>query len=307
MEAIFSRACRLLRLKRQDGRRDTLYPAGPDTAVLVDAPSDGEDLDLTPCRHTAAPGFQIMSDLHLEKGMRYNDFVIPPRAPYLVLAGDIGCFRHKTEYLSFLCRQCEAFEHVFLVPGNHEFYHISRAEGLAVTGRLHSQIPHGRVTLMDKQRVDLDEHDTVLLGCTLHSHIPDDYTALTNDFQMIEGWRVADHNREHQEDLAWLEQELALIHATRPQSRVIVITHYAPVFDGASHSKHQDSPLRSCFCSDALRVLVERRPAAMRQVSHWVFGHTHYNARFRTARVELASNTPNDEACRRKFDIVATI
>lgn len=248
-----------------------------------------------------------MSDLHLEKGMRYNDFHIPPVAPYLILAGDIGCFRHQQEYLGFLRRQCEVFEHVFLIPGNHEFYRISRAEGLAIAKKMQSQLPAGRFTVMHRQRVDLDVHDTVLLGCTLHSHVPADYTALTNDFQLIQDWRVADHNSEHQADLAWLEQTLAEVHTSRSQSRIIVVTHYAPILEGASHPKHEESPLRFCFCSDALRTLRHSQPAAMRQVSHWVFGHTHYNTRFMLDGVEIVSNTPNDEACRRKFDFEATI
>ncbi|EFW18683.1 conserved hypothetical protein [Coccidioides posadasii str. Silveira] len=35
-----------------------------------------------------------MSDLHLEVGQHYKTFIIPRAAPYLVLAGDIGCLRN---------------------------------------------------------------------------------------------------------------------------------------------------------------------------------------------------------------------
>lgn len=87
--------------------------------------------DHKPLRHAVGPGFQVMSDLHLEGGTAesansYEQFKIPPKALYLILAGDIGYFKHKDRYLAFLRRQCECFVRVFLIPGNHEFYGMSR-------------------------------------------------------------------------------------------------------------------------------------------------------------------------------------
>ncbi|KAI9754208.1 MAG: hypothetical protein M4579_004805 [Chaenotheca gracillima] len=71
-----------------------------------------------------------MSDLHLEVGLQYGSFHIPYKAPYLVLAGDIGRLVDYEAYLGFLRRQCGQFVRVFLVLGNHEFFGMSRAEGL---------------------------------------------------------------------------------------------------------------------------------------------------------------------------------
>lgn len=78
--------------------------------------------------------------MHLEGGTAesansYEQFKIPPKAPYLILAGDIGYFKHKDRYLAFLRRQCECFVRVFLIPGNHEFYGMSRVDGLKVAIR----------------------------------------------------------------------------------------------------------------------------------------------------------------------------
>lgn len=69
--------------------------------------------------------FQIMSDLHLELGQQYNSFYIPPSAPYLVLAGDIGRLVDHHLFLSFLRAQCERFVQVFMALGNHEFYGVT--------------------------------------------------------------------------------------------------------------------------------------------------------------------------------------
>ena len=62
----------------------------------------------------------LMSDLHLE----YTDdnfLKFPVVAPILMLAGDIG--RPDIPSLQkFLLDQCQRFEHIFYVAGNHCFY-----------------------------------------------------------------------------------------------------------------------------------------------------------------------------------------
>ncbi|EEQ33660.1 ser/Thr protein phosphatase [Microsporum canis CBS 113480] len=58
--------------------------------------------------------FQYISDLHLEDGQLYETFVVPRTAPYLILAGDIGCLRNYKEYVTFLAAQCAQFGHVFI-------------------------------------------------------------------------------------------------------------------------------------------------------------------------------------------------
>src|SRR5947208_562344 len=89
-------------------------------------------------RHSARRSvrLQVMSDLHLEAERSYSNFDIPHSAPYLILAGDIGCLLEYKNYLGFLSHQCTRFEHVYLVLGNHEFYGRSREEGLKAAALL---------------------------------------------------------------------------------------------------------------------------------------------------------------------------
>jgi len=63
--------------------------------------------------------FQYVSDLHLE--FRKKVLRIPPVAPFLLLAGDIG-YPCRSLYREFLRYAAHDFEKVFLVAGNHEFY-----------------------------------------------------------------------------------------------------------------------------------------------------------------------------------------
>lgn len=246
-----------------------------------------------------------MSDLHLEwRG--YEDFKIPRKAPNLLLVGDIGRLNDYTPFLSFLRRQCETFDRVMLVPGNHEFYGSSREEGLSVGLEFERELG-SRFTLMDKRRVVLDYGKTVVLGCTLHSHIPEDYTRLTKDFQRIRDWTVKHHNDEHATDLNWLKDSLA--EESTYGNCVIVATHYAPSFRKTVRPEQEGNDLSRCFCSDTLSKL--KNWAGANLISEWVFGHTHYNTRFKWDNLTVISNQPpgpmDKECSGRSFDVNCVI
>jgi hypothetical protein len=115
---------------------------------------------------------------------------------------------------------------------------------------------------------------------------------------------VKDHNEEHSIDLVWLQESLVEAETSTPQSRVIVATHYAPAFEKIVHPKREHKNLSHCFCSDALGKL--RGCRGMNRVSHWVFGHTHYNTRFKHDDISVVSNQPSgpisDECSGRPFN-----
>lgn len=260
--------------------------------------------------------FQIMSDLHLEFSSgdsdQYLQFEIPPKAPYLILAGDIGLLAMQyTSYLSFLRRQTENFEHVFLVLGNHEFYRAPRAEGLIAAEKMEEEL-QGRLTVLNRKRVDLPDGVTVL-GVTLHSMILEDnkeYIArLMNDFYLIKDWTVEDHIREHGLDMEWLKKELAAIdaeEATGVDKRVVIVTHHAPSFTGTSAPEHKNSLLGSAFCTEVLST-VEKRWRGAEMVRLWVFGHTHFCTDFSTrGGIRVVANQkgyPNEKGLLGNFDV----
>ncbi|KAF2773557.1 hypothetical protein EJ03DRAFT_246470, partial [Teratosphaeria nubilosa] len=234
------------------------------------------------------PKFQFMSDIHLER-TAYASFHITNKAPYLILTGDIGRFANHSALLAFLEEQCQKFEKVLYVPGNHEFYGTSRSEGLRVAGQIETQL-EGRLTVMHRTRVDFatENGNVVVLGCTLHSHIPDDTQGLTNDFARISDWTVANHNAEHDLDVCWLKDSLDEIHSSDPNARVIIATHYAPEFEKTNHPRLRDSMAKYCFSSDTLDAVQSWK--GIGQVSHWTFGHTHYNAWFQVGGMVVVSN-----------------
>jgi predicted phosphodiesterase len=234
-----------------------------------------------------------MSDLHLER-VKYN-FTITKAAPILLLAGDIGRFSDRDPYRNFLIAQCSQFDHVLLVAGNHEFYGCSRAVGLQTAQDFVADpAMNGRLVFLDRTRFDIPGAEVTLLGCTLHSHIAPDYTKLTNDFARIRDWKVADHNAEHRRDMAWLRASVEDV--ARAQRRIIIVTHYAPAFERTCHPRNEGNAVSQCFSSDALRQMREWPGAD--HVSHWVFGHTHWNSKFRAGGgLVVASNQLcNDES-----------
>lgn len=237
---------------------------------------------------------QVMSDLHLEVGQQYGKFGIVPRASRLVLAGDIGRLADYQPFRDFLSSVCQKFEQVFLVSGNHEFFGVSREEGLQLADRLQSD-PElaGKLVVMNWKRVDL-EHVTIL-GCTLHSHVPPEAEEVVrtkvNDFRRIVGWTVANHSEEHATDVKWLENEIALIRQNDSGSgqkrTIMVVSHHAPLIRGASKPSDEVNPWSSAF---ATGLIGNKERSRLDDVQWWVFGHTHHCSELVCGQVELVSN-----------------
>ncbi|KAI9813203.1 MAG: hypothetical protein M1832_006375 [Thelocarpon impressellum] len=236
-----------------------------------------------------------MSDLHLELGQQYHKFDIPPRAPYLILAGDIGRLADYTPLRDFLFARCEQFTHVFLVLGNHEFFGVSRPEGLRLAEKLENE-PRlkQKLSILNRRRVDLQgDAPVTILGCTLQSHVPLEAQAVVeqkvNDFRRIVDWKVADHVAEHKMDSGWLRDEITAIRNGEHGSkrRIVVVTHHAPSTRGTSKPSDEDSPWASAFGTDLLGT---DQGSCLDDVQWWISGHTHYSTEFSIGTVKLVSN-----------------
>ncbi|KAK5702126.1 hypothetical protein LTR97_004946 [Elasticomyces elasticus] len=218
---------------------------------------------------TSRMSLQYMSDLHLER--IHYEHTVTPAGPVLILAGDIGRFCDYDKYRDFLTNVCNAYELVLLVAGNHEFYGSSREEGLEAAERLVCEPSmQGKLRFLNRGRVDIPESNVTVLGCTLQSHISLDYTALTNDFERIKNWSVKAHNDEHAKDLQWLKASLENVVKNEPQRKVVVVTHYAPMFKSVAHPLKENNALAQRFSSSALEEI--RQEANMPSTSYWIFG-----------------------------------
>ncbi|KND94870.1 hypothetical protein TOPH_00534 [Tolypocladium ophioglossoides CBS 100239] len=250
---------------------------------------------------------QVMSDLHLEVGQQYAGFDFPVTAPYLVLAGDVGCLADYDAYLGFLRRQTERYTRVFLVLGNHEFYGLDFATGLRIAQKMEDEPSlGGKLCLLQQTRADIGGSSVTILGCTLWSSVPaedrDIVTSKVADFRNIKDWIVEDHNNAHRSDLRWLKAELqtlrselgsiseqayhetGAVNAAPTERSVVVITHHAPLVQGTSRPEHLQNPWASAFATDVLTV------GKWDLVESWIHGHTHYSCDFGAGGVRVVSN-----------------
>jgi Calcineurin-like phosphoesterase len=248
--------------------------------------------------------FQIMSDLHLEVGQQYSTFRIPSRAPYLILAGDVGRLRDYEAFRAFLRDQVQQFMRVFLVLGNHEFYGESREEGLKLAASMEIEPElQGKLTIMDRAVFEISP-DLVILGCTLHSHVPPESVQVVqqkiSDFKRIEGWSVEDHNLEHDRDITWLRTRLDEYRSQENSSSgngtgrrkpgIVVVTHYAPSKVGTSAPQHEDNAWSSAFATPILERDAANGGLNASSLQCWIFGHTHYNVDTMRSGMRLISN-----------------
>ncbi|KAG4032151.1 hypothetical protein MFRU_007g00640 [Monilinia fructicola] len=246
------------------------------------------------------PTFQILSDLHLEVSSQYYTFDIPPSAPYLILAGDIGRLVDYDAYLAFLAKQAAQFEKVFLVLGNHEFYGLSFPAALKEAQRLEKEaILNGKLVLCHQKHsvIEIGNSQIIVLGCTLWSKINDDardaVEARVKDFKNIDSWSIDDHNAAHTADLEWLSNQVASIQTQNksramgePERNILIITHHAPSLEGTSSLKNANNPWSSAFATDVLGG----SGLNLENVKVWVFGHTHFTTDFERNGIRILSN-----------------
>lgn len=97
-----------------------------------------------------------------------------------------------------------------------------------------------------QRRVDVDDK-TILLACTLYSSGAPESGYFINDFHYVTDWSPRKQTDVHNADREFLETALTDIRATKPQSRVLIATHYAPLCGPAVPLKYRDSPLNGFF------------------------------------------------------------
>jgi predicted phosphodiesterase len=233
--------------------------------------------------------FQYMSDLHLEMrpGLRINPNDV--RAPYLILAGDIGD-PGTHEYVNFLTHAAKLYESVFVVLGNHECYgrRMDKAKRLADvacsragTGNDDNHVDN--VFLLNRNRPFAiakckNGNDFIrVLGCTLWSHVPSEAAPEVrsglSDYRAIQGFGIQTGNNEHESDATWLKNQL--LEARSCNVKCIVVTHHAPLMNGTSHPMYESDPdrsLRHAFATDMSSLLKEFADVA----PVWIHGHTHH-------------------------------
>lgn len=215
---------------------------------------------------------KLLSDLHLEADPAWrpeeDDL---QKETVLFLAGDI-CEIERSSYLEdFLLYVADRYEHVFHVPGNHEYYggHIKySAEKLE---NIASKISN--VTILNNKSVMYGR--LKIIGTTLWTDCDkgNPYSKLViedglNDYRKIRidsyrKLRVNDTISLHLKNLKFLKKELE-----GTDNNAIIITHHAPSHKSI-HPNYIGDELNGAYNSDLSDLMLDYKPIL------WCHGHTH--------------------------------
>ena len=242
--------------------------------------------------------FQLLSDLHFEHLTLCVDQIkwelhFPIDCDILCLAGDIGD-PFTDLYWSFVNYASKHSKYVLIITGNHEAWGKTVQE---VDDYLEQKCRDNVIFLQRKQFV---YKDYLFLGCTMWSNIPIEYHYEFKqdypDFKQIKKHNPKIMCKLHEQDKKWLQTTLE---ENKENKNIIVLTHYAPMFNIPHLYRFQNNISQFMFSSD-LRDM-------FKYVNLWCYGHTHADTESHTYLVEgyntvFASNQHGyPEAIRYKF------
>lgn len=214
--------------------------------------------------------FNLLSDLHLEQDRdkdSYYDYVFPCTADNLILAGDIGNVL-DAGYEHFLLTAAKLYVIVIFILGNHEPYGSTYKYALETSRKIASKAPN--LYFLEKDVLEVE--DTVIMGTTLQSYIPEDALINVNfylaDFRYIDNWNINEHINQFKVSTDWIE---STVNNYNGDKKILLVTHHAPTMIGSCNPRHERKKTIHGFASE-----LTYQPFWLR-LQACVFGHTHFN------------------------------
>lgn len=233
---------------------------------------------------------QIVSDMHVEfresSSKNYSNY-IKPAAPILALLGDTCCVASEADfklYKKFINDLLPKFQHIILIPGNHEYYYKENA-GSNITEKNTLRACNTKLAAfansspklhyLNKRTFNVAVGRKVysIIGCVLWTWIPTkertEAAGRMNDYgniymsdsktKSIRKLTPDDVSRIHTSHKKYIKTQLA---KAKKNGRIaIVLTHHKPYVSKTGPVKYTyESDLSDLFAS----------PLAI-----WCYGHTH--------------------------------
>jgi hypothetical protein len=247
---------------------------------------------LKPSKYTTT--LQIISDVHLE--FRKSQPTIPPYGENLAILGDIG--KPGTDiYNKFITTQSEHFNKVFLIMGNHDYYHSKDTVDKILLKTKDICNSFNNVYLLERDSFQITEK-TSLLGCSLWSHCDPEIVPFLNDFKKIHikdinnyyddpllEWKskklldVNTYNSWHDRDVKWLDYNIQKRNYI--DESVVILTHHSPL--KIMGGKYINNNLHSAFTTDLKHLF--KYP-----VIAFCNGHVHSNCDVKYNNIRCVSN-----------------
>lgn len=208
---------------------------------------------------------QYISDIHLEflhiEEVKSIIRKIIPTAPIMVLAGDIGNpFGKNNHYELFIEEMSKKFEKVFIISGNHEYYHNNID---MVEERIKTVVSkYMNVTYLQNSYEDYN--NIRWIGSTLWSQL-DNPKKFINDVSTIQHMTVDKYNMMHNIAVKSIEMNLE-----NSELQCIVITHHMPSYQLISKEYYDDN-YNMWFASHMDNIIEQNKDKLL----GWIYGHTH--------------------------------
>jgi len=212
---------------------------------------------------------QVTSDLHLEFVNDINlSTYLTPSAPALAIMGDLG-WPTKPNYKTFLKQASEAFDYVFYVAGNHEYY---------CQLPMHEVVDNIKTIVSEFDNVYFLNNDGVyfdnvkILGTTLWTKIPNHLvlTNISNDFNHIKIKHddvivpITYHDINH----LYCQSVDYIVKQTRKEENIVVMTHHLPSFKMIA-PRYKSYKHQYLFASNLDDMINNHH------IKWWLCGHTH--------------------------------
>ena len=208
---------------------------------------------------------QYFSDIHLEF-CKHITPKIKAVAPVLCLAGDIG-YPNMDNYTKFLydLNLHSGFEKIFLIAGNHEYY--KQNETIKETNqKINELIEKNKLYKVSFLNNACEFYNGYLfVGSTLWSKIENSNKRLTNDFSSIKDITIEKYNKNHEESLLFLSNEINYYN----NNKIVVMTHFLPSYSLIEKKYEKFAEYNQCFASNCDHLIKD-------PVCLWIYGHTHY-------------------------------
>jgi Icc-related predicted phosphoesterase len=210
---------------------------------------------------------QILSDIHLEFGVRDFDF---SKADLLILAGDVNL---GEKGLTWILEKVKAIP-VLYVLGNHEYYKNSYPKLL---NKLREHAKETNVHVLENESITFE--NITFHGATLWTDFElfgdariagfecqqkmNDYHLIRRD-QSYSRLRSIDTHLMHNESLKWLDKSL-----TQSSTKInVVITHHAPSIKSINE-EFQNDLISAGYASNLENFILKTKPDI------WIHGHIH--------------------------------
>ncbi len=236
-----------------------------------------------------------ISDLHLENykhaDVLYNKLSpFLPEADILILAGDIGYpngeygIQYKSLLRKFKCK----YEHVVLVPGNHEYYQAQNFNRQHCFNELATLCKDENCQLLNNSHVSIQGRK--IFGTTLWSQanlINDSHPKckmFENVFDSVEAY-----NQEFNQNFHWLKTCLDENAGDEKDSQIIV-THHLPTY-ALQHDKYKHKfPSELTRFYDSLLYSEILHKLNLSNVAYYFCGHTHARMQLKYQNTHLIVN-----------------